>query len=121
MNKNDLRKVRDALLNSAGHNPNCDLFTLNHNGNKYLPCDCGGTESLALLDLALAAEPQQPVAWMRKWAFDGDKPYKEKNANGRMAWSIRFKMLAVTKGKHFDDDVALYTAHRSRADRQGDE
>ena len=47
---------------------------------------------------------------MRKWAFDGDKPYKEKNANGRMAWPIRFKMLAVTKDKHFDDDVALYTA-----------
>ena len=109
MNKNDLRKVRDALLNSAGHNPNCDLFTLNHNGNKYLPCDCGVTEALALLDLALAAEPQ-PRAWMRKWAFDGDKPYKEKNANGRMAWPIRFKMLAVTKDKHFDDDVALYTA-----------
>ena len=63
-----------------------------------------------VIDAALAAPEQQPRAWMRKWAFDGDKPYKEKNANGRMAWPIRFKMLAVTKGKHFDDDVALYTA-----------
>ena len=62
-----------------------------------------------VIDAALAAPEQQPRAWMRKWAFDGDKPYKEKNANGRMAWPIRFKMLAVTKGKHFDDDVALYT------------
>ena len=56
------------------------------------------------------AEPQgEPAAWMRKWAFDGEKPYKEKNANGRMAWPIRFKVLPVTKGKHFADDVALFT------------
>ena len=67
-------------------------------------------ECFDILDAALAAPEQQPRAWMRKWAFDGDKPYKEKNANGRMAWPIRFKMRAVTKDKHFDDDVALYTA-----------
>lgn len=103
MTKNDLIKVRVSLLEYARHT------------------GFEATESLRIIDAALAAPEPQPRAWMRKWAFDGDKPYKEKNANGRMAWSIRFKMLAVTKGKHFDDDVALYTAHRSRADRQGDE
>ena len=76
MTKDEMQKVRDALLNSSGHHPACDLFTLNHNGNKYLPCDCGGTESLALLDLALAAEPQQPVAWRDKSALPGYPSYE---------------------------------------------
>ena len=60
MNKEQLAKIRDAILGSAGHNSDCGLFTLNHNGN-YLPCDCGINEALAILDAALAAEPQ-PVA-----------------------------------------------------------
>ena len=47
---------------------------------------------------------------MRKWAFCGEQPYKEKNASGRMAWNIKFKILPVTKGKHFNDDIPLYTA-----------
>ena len=64
MTKDDLQKVRDALLNSAGHNPDCGLFTLNHNGN-YLPCDCGINEALAILDAALAAPEPQPAVWMQ--------------------------------------------------------
>ena len=68
------------------------------------------TAAIIALHQALAAPEQEPVAWMRKWAFDGEKPCKEKNANGRMAWPIRFKVLPVTRDKHFHDDVALYTA-----------
>ena len=54
-------------------------------------------------------EKQEPVAWMRKWAFDGETPAKERNSNGRMAWPSKFKILPVTLGKFFKDDVRLYT------------
>ena len=75
MNKEQLQQIRDALLNSAGHNPDCGLFTLNHNGN-YLPCDCGINDAIAILDAALAAEPQQPVAWRDKSALPGYPSYE---------------------------------------------
>lgn len=55
-------------------------------------------------------EKQEPVAWMRKWAFDGETPVKERNSNGRMAWPHKFKILPVTEGKFFNDDVGLYAA-----------
>ena len=32
-----------------------------------------------------------PVAWMRRWYFDGEKPAKVKNENGRWAWPYKFK------------------------------
>ena len=50
---------------------------------------------------------QKPVAWMRKWAFDGEEPHKEKRENGRVAWPVKYKMLPVTQNKCFDDDIPL--------------
>lgn len=52
-------------------------------------------------------DSEQPKAWMRKWAFDGEKPQKERKENGRVAWPRKFKFQAVTAFKIFDDDVPL--------------
>lgn len=49
----------------------------------------------------------KPIAWMRKWAFDGEEPHKEKRENGRMAWPAKYKLLPVTQNKCLDDDVPL--------------
>lgn len=48
-------------------------------------------------------------AYMRKWAFDGIKPYKELNKNGRMAWPMMFKLMSVTEHQCLSDDVPLYS------------
>jgi hypothetical protein len=65
----------------------------------------------------LAAIDAQPtVAHMRRWEYDGIEPTKERNANGRMAWPVRFKILPVTSSIRsanrkangiFADDVEL--------------
>jgi hypothetical protein len=48
------------------------------------------------------------AAWMRRWAYDNEKPAKQINANGRMAWPAKFKLLPVTKIRCQPDDVPLY-------------
>lgn len=50
----------------------------------------------------------RPVAWMRRWAFNGEAPKKERKENGRMAWPFKFKLLPVTEGKLLPDDVPLW-------------
>jgi len=50
---------------------------------------------------------EKVIAYMRRWAFDGVKPFKERNANGRLAWPAKFKFKPVTQEKIFADDVAL--------------
>lgn len=52
--------------------------------------------------------PVRPLAWMRRWYFNGEEPRKEKNASGRLAWPLRFKWLPVTPHKIMADDVPLY-------------
>ena len=52
----------------------------------------------------------EPIAWARKWHVDGEKPTKERNANGRMAWPQKFKLHAITPHKIFPDDVPLVAA-----------
>ena len=57
------------------------------------------------------AQPQQePVAWMRRWAFDGEVPAKSKNDTGRWHWPIKFKLLPVTQHQCLNDDLPLYTS-----------
>lgn len=52
---------------------------------------------------------QKPVAWMRKWAFDGEKEYKEVNPRtGRMALARKFLYIPVSIGKCLPDDIPLY-------------
>lgn len=53
-------------------------------------------------------DADKPIAWMRKWYFDGEVPKKEKKENGRLAWPAKFKFLPVTVGQCFPDDVPLY-------------
>lgn len=63
--------------------------------------------------LALLAAPAvqgEPVAWIRKWSLDGEKPSKERNKSGRMALPMKFKLHEVTRNRCLPDDVALYTA-----------
>lgn len=63
----------------------------------------------ALLAAKPAAGGGEAVAWMRRWAFDGEEPRKEKKDNGRLAWPAKFKLLPVTNSRLLDDDVPLYT------------
>lgn len=44
-----------------------------------------------------------PRAWMRKWAFDGEKPEKIK---GR--WPVKFKLKEITSQQIQADDIPLY-------------
>jgi hypothetical protein len=50
----------------------------------------------------------EPVAYIRKWAFEKEKPVKERKENGRLAWPFKFKLLPVTKNQCLPDDVPLY-------------
>ena len=52
---------------------------------------------------------QEPVAWMRKWAFDGEVPAKVKNDAGRWHWPTKFKLMPITENQCLRDDVPLYT------------
>lgn len=50
---------------------------------------------------------QEPVAWMRRWAFDKETPKKVKNNGGRLVWQLKHKLLPVTEHKCMEDDVPL--------------
>jgi len=54
----------------------------------------------------------EPVAWMRRWAFDNIVPAKVRNENGRLVWPREYKFAEVTKIKYFATDVPLY-AHEA--------
>ena len=55
-------------------------------------------------------EEQKPVAYMRKWKFDGEEPKKERNESGKMAWPFKFKLHPVTVNRCLNDDIRLYAA-----------
>ena len=57
----------------------------------------------------------EPVAWIRRWALDGEKPAKELKENGRWAWPAKFKFIPVSLSKCMPADEALYTADAIRA------
>ena len=64
---------------------------------------------------------EKPIAWMRKWAFDGEDPHKEKRENGRLAWRAKYKLLPVTQNKCLDDDVPLVALKAANAEVSGPE
>ena len=47
-------------------------------------------------------EQEKPIAWMRKWALDGENPYK---VGGK--WPCKFKYYPVKMNQVFKDDVPL--------------
>lgn len=53
-------------------------------------------------------DTSKPVAYMRRWHFDGEVPKKEKKANGRWAWPLKFRFHPVTTSKVFEDDIPLW-------------
>lgn len=60
-----------------------------------------------------------PSAWMRRWAYEGIKPYKEKNPEtGRMAYARKFLFNEVSLTKLFKDDVPLFAALPNAAVRE---
>ena len=61
--------------------------------------------------------PNKPVAWMRRWSFDGEAPKKERNEAGRMVWPYKFKLLPVTMMKCLSDDVPLYAIDEARKEQ----
>ena len=64
--------------------------------------------------LQAPAVAEEPVAWARKWFVEGEKPYKARNENGRMAWVKKFTFREVTASKVFADDVPLYCSSARR-------
>lgn len=56
-----------------------------------------------------AGEEVGVVAWIRKWAYDGETPAKEKNESGRMAWPFKFKLVPVSERQCLKDDEPLMT------------
>lgn len=57
---------------------------------------------------ALSPERKEPVAWMRKWAFDGETPYRETNPRtGRQHLARKFTFHEVSRNRLFPDDVPL--------------
>lgn len=51
-----------------------------------------------------------PRAWMRRWAYDGVKEYREPTGKGgRMRIARKFLILPVTPHKVFNDDVPLFS------------
>lgn len=62
---------------------------------------------------AQAGDPEV-VGWIRLWAFNKEKPKKEKNERGRLAWPTKFKFLPVTQGQCARDDLALITLQSHR-------
>lgn len=50
----------------------------------------------------------EPIAWMRRWFFQNEKPVKVLNpGSGRMALPGRFKWREVSESKILDDDIPL--------------
>lgn len=82
--------------------------------DKYM-FQAGQFDSLKEVATKLAAEraereEQEPVAYMRKWKFDGEEPKKERNESGKMAWPFKFKLHPVTVNRCLNDDIRLYAA-----------
>lgn len=57
----------------------------------------------------------KPVAWMRRWYFEGEVPMKERKENWRMAWPYKFKLLPVTTSQCLPDDVPLFHIEKSES------
>ena len=55
----------------------------------------------ALTPSATISEPMEPVAYMRRWAFDGDEGTRGNRPRG-------WKLHAVTRAKVLPDDVPLF-------------
>jgi hypothetical protein len=57
---------------------------------------------------ALRASLGEPRAFIRSWAFAGEKPAKERNANGRLAWPKKYLFVEISKHQVLTDDVPLF-------------
>jgi hypothetical protein len=69
----------------------------------------------AAMKLAIAAlhsrAKMEPRAWMRRWAYEGEAEYKERDERtGRMRIARKFMMLKVTPNRIFNTDVPLFTS-----------
>ena len=59
----------------------------------------------------MSTTTSQPVAWMRRWHYTGEKEFKVRNEKtGRMKTHDKFMWLPVSVGKILADDVPLYAA-----------
>lgn len=78
-------------------------------------------EAGKLAGLALPAAQGEPTAWQRKWDANGETPKKTLNANKRMAWEPKFRILPITKNKIFRDDVPLFAGPSTTQDTEGEQ
>lgn len=67
------------------------------------------TPTASYLDAVDQLAQKKPRAWMRRWYFDGEQPYKVKDPDtGRMITAKKFMFMSVTPHKVLDTDVPLY-------------
>ena len=89
----------------------CDfVYTLGNGG--YQQFDRPSVDKAITAIKEALAQPtpvQEPVAWMRKWAFDGEVPATMKNNAGRWHWPTKFKLMPITENQCLMDDVPVYT------------
>ena len=65
-----------------------------------------------LAEASAPAVDRKPLGWLRRWAFDGEKPRKEKGK-----WVAKFRLLPITQHQAFNDDVPLYAAPAADTDK----
>lgn len=89
---------------------NADSFTLRDLGIVQAAWAEASARCRAPAAQASATIQAAPIGYARRWHINGEKPAKERKENGRMAWPIRFKFLAVSERKCLSDDEPLYAA-----------
>ena len=63
MTRDEIQKVRDWINGTSTHDEFCDVMTLDDE-YRHLPCSCGLSEAIAILDRALAAPEQEPFCYV---------------------------------------------------------
>lgn len=58
--------------------------------------------------VARLEDAPKPLAWMRRWYYNGEKPTRRRNEEGRMVTPLKYKLYPVTTNQVLPDDVPLF-------------
>lgn len=111
--KSELARIKQEQSAARGGGERGCPHPERHQTTTYIPCqDCDYRDNPALLS---ADQLTKPLAWMRRWAYEGRVPEKVKNAKGRWVWPREARFHDVTKVKACADDVPLYAHNQHQA------